>query len=106
LRRLAGAMALTFRAGVPEQRAHRWCHASSPAGPELAGDDHCRKFWRVQQYRLYHVKDGRLISAATFDAESDSDALRQAFYQITFEGVEVWCGGRKVGVLSSSVDPP
>lgn len=55
----------------------------------------------MSAYRLYCRKDGRFISTAIIEAESDSAAVDQVRVRPGLQ-YEVWHGSRLVGFLAGS----
>jgi hypothetical protein len=53
-------------------------------------------------YRLYCLKDGRVFSTASFDAEDDVAAIEAATARGSRLDCELWCDGRLVAFIPAA----
>jgi hypothetical protein len=53
----------------------------------------------MRSYRLYGLKDGRIISTAVFDAADDIAAIDSARARNGLVDGELWCGNRLVAFI-------
>lgn len=52
-------------------------------------------------YRLYCLKDGRIVSTALFEAEDDVAAIEAAHARRSQLDCELWCDSRLVAFIPS-----
>lgn len=50
-------------------------------------------------YRLYYLKDGRILNTAEFDAEDDMAAIEAARARSADVDCELWCDSRLVAFV-------
>jgi hypothetical protein len=53
----------------------------------------------VQDYRLYHVRNGRFRRFDEIAAAGDAEAIAKAADLVRADPAELWCGARKVGLI-------
>ena len=58
----------------------------------------------MRHYRLYGLKDGRIISTAVFDAADDVAAVEAARARAALVDGELWCGSRLVAFIPATPD--
>jgi hypothetical protein len=59
----------------------------------------------LRHYRLYGLKDGRIISTTVFDAADDIAAVEAARARSALVDSELWCGSRLVAFVPATPDP-
>ena len=59
----------------------------------------------MRSYRLYDLKDGRIISTAVFEASDDLAAIDAARARNGFVDSELWCHSRLVAFIPATADP-
>jgi hypothetical protein len=60
----------------------------------------------VISYRLYCLKDGRILSTALFEAEDDLAAIEVARARRSQVDCELWAGSRLVAFVEASPGEP
>jgi hypothetical protein len=58
------------------------------------------------EYRLYCLKDGRILSTALIDAADDMAAIDAARAQNSLVDCELWFGSRLVAFIPAASDEP
>jgi len=59
----------------------------------------------VALYRLYHLRDDRIVSREDIEAETDAEAKALAAANASGGAVELWKGSRKVAALPAAAPP-
>lgn len=57
-------------------------------------------------YRLYCLKDGRILSTALFEAQDDVTAIEKARARSSSVDCELWAGSRLVAFIPAVPDRP
>lgn len=58
----------------------------------------------LRHYRLYGLKDGRIISTSVFDAADDVAAIEVARARAALVDSELWSGSRLVAFVPATPD--